>query len=130
DLVPVTLAEAHDLILDRWAITRAFAHNLPGIHRRPVDVVADDAMGRGVRTGNAALDLGVLDTVGQDRKRLGRLIAWLHFHSGPVDGAAIEAGRRPRLKPPEGKSEPLQRERQADRRGFPAPPRRGFSCAA
>src|SRR5207248_9242921 len=43
DLVPIALAEAHDLVLDGWAIAWPLAANLPGIHRRAVNVLADNA---------------------------------------------------------------------------------------
>src|SRR5262249_6156403 len=76
-------------------------------------VVADDAVGRIVGAGDAALDLGIVDALGQHRERLRRLIAWLHLHRGPVDGAAVEPRRRSGLEPSQRKSEPLQGERQA-----------------
>ena len=45
NLVPVALAEADDLVLDRRAIARAAALDLPGIHRRAVHVRPDDVVG-------------------------------------------------------------------------------------
>ena len=59
NLVPVALAEAHDLVLDRRAIARPAARDLAGIHRRAMHVGADDPM-RGLGgPGDAALDLRV-----------------------------------------------------------------------
>src|SRR5262249_41286584 len=129
NLVPITLAKADDLVLDRGAIARPFAANLPGIHRRAVNVVADDPMSRSVRAGDAALDLRVLNTFGQGRKRLRRLIARLHVHGGPIDGAAIEPWWRPRLEPAKRKSKTLQRQSEANRRRFADAPCRRRSLA-
>ncbi len=100
NLMPVALAEAHDLVLDRRAVARAAARDLARIHGRAMDVVANDAMGRLVGAGDAALDLGLCDALGQRRERLGRLVARLHLDRAPVDGAAIEPRRRPGLEPP------------------------------
>src|SRR5262249_57373074 len=104
--MPAALAEAHDLVVDRGAIARPFARDLARIHRRAVDVVADDAVGPRVRAGDAALDLGVIDAFGQHRERLGRLVARLHLYRRPVDGAAVEPRRRSRLLPPPRPSAP------------------------
>src|SRR5690606_7872092 len=48
DLVAVPFAEANDLVLDRGAVTRADTFDLARIHRRLVNVLADDPM-RGIR---------------------------------------------------------------------------------
>src|SRR5215470_14780927 len=106
--MPIALAEAHDLVLDRGAITRPFARNLARIHGRAVDDVADDAVSGGVRARNAALNLGVIDALRQHGERLPGLIARLHLDCGPVDGAAVEARRRSGLEPPERKPQSLQ----------------------
>src|SRR5438132_11969432 len=92
--MPIALAEAHDLVLDRGAITRPFARNLARIHRRAVAVVADDAVSGTVLARNAALNLGVINALRQHLERLRRLIARVHFHCGPVDVAA-DAPRGP-----------------------------------
>ena len=57
DLVPVAIAEADDLVLDRGAIARPGALDLPGIHRRAMHVGPDHLMGRRRGAGDAALDL-------------------------------------------------------------------------
>src|SRR5262249_61874905 len=92
------------------------APNLPGIHGRAVNVVADNAMGRCGRAGDAALDLRILDALGQGRKRLRRLIARLHVHGSPIDGAAVEPWRCPRLEPTKPQSKTLQRQSKTNRR--------------
>src|SRR5262249_45211863 len=50
--------------------------------------------------------------------------AGLHFHRAPVDGPAVETGRRPRLQPTQSEPESLERGRQANRRRLPDAARR------
>ena len=61
--MPVALAETHDLVLDRRAITRAAAMDLPGIHRRTMHIGPNDLVRGRRRSGDAALDLPVLDAL-------------------------------------------------------------------
>ena len=79
--------------------------------------------------GDPALDLRILDCVRECRERLRRLIAGLHLQARPVDGAPIEPRRGAGLEPPEGKPEPFQGERQADRRRLADPSRRSALLA-
>src|SRR5262249_29251103 len=78
---------------------------------------------------NAALNLGVIDALRQHRERLRRLVARLHLHCGPVDGAAVKPRRRSGLEPPERESQSLQSQRQAKRRRFPNASRRRLPLA-
>ena len=75
----------------------------------------------GQRARDAALDLRRLDARGQHRERLGRLVARLHLDRGPVDRRAVEPRRRAGLEPAEREAEPLERERQAERRRLADP---------
>ena len=59
--MPVALAEADDLVLDRGAIARPAALDLAGIHRRAMHIGADDLMGLRRRAGDGALDLRRFD---------------------------------------------------------------------
>ena len=129
DLVPVALAEAHDLVLDRRAIARAAALDLAGIHRRAMHIGADDRVGRPVGAGDAALDLRVLDALGQRRERLRRIVARLHLEARPVDGAAIEPRRRAGLQPAERKADAFKRLRQPERRRLADPAGRDLLLA-
>ena len=114
NLVPVALAEAHDLVLDRGAIARAPARDLPGIHRRAVHIRPDDVVGRLRGASDAALDLRRFDAFGQHRERLGRLVARLHFDCAPVDRGTVEPRRRAGFEPAERKAEPFQRQRKTN----------------
>ncbi len=129
DLVAVPLPETDDLVLDRRAIARAPAIDLAGIHRRTMDIRPDDGVGGLGGPGDAALDLRVLDPGGQGRERLRRLIARLHIQRGPVDGPAIETGRRAGLQAAEGKADPLQRLGKPHRRRLPDPAGRDLLLA-
>ena len=79
----VALAEADDLVLDRGAIARAAALDLPGIHRRAMHIGPDDRVGGLGGAGDAALDLRIFDALGQHRERLRRLVAGLHLAGSP-----------------------------------------------
>src|SRR3569623_1904769 len=84
NLVAVAVAEADDLILDRGAITRAGAFDLPGIHRRAVHIGPDQLVGCGRGASDAAFDLRGGDFIGEGRTRLGGIIAGL-----PLDGVPV-----------------------------------------
>ena len=72
---------------------------------------------------------GVVDALGQHRERLGRLVARLHLDRRPVDRRAVEPRRRAGLQPAERKAEPLQRQRQPDRRRLADPAGRRLALA-
>src|SRR5262249_16046357 len=96
NLVSITVSKADDLVLERGAIARPFAAHLPGIHRRAVNVVANDPMSRSVRAGDAALDLRVLNTFGQGRTRLWRFISPRRGRGRSTYGTALHPSRPPR----------------------------------
>ncbi len=73
-------------------------------------------MRRRGRARDRAGHLAVLDPLGQRRERLRRIVAGLQLQAGPVDGAAIEAGRGPGLQPPEREPDAGERRRQTQRR--------------
>ncbi len=112
----VALAEAHDLVLDRRAIARSAARDLPGIHRRAMHVRPDDLVRRRRRARDAAFDLRRFNRARERRERLGRIVARLHFHRRPVDRGAVDSRRRSGLEPAERETEPLERERKPKRR--------------
>ena len=79
-------------------------------------VFADQLVGVGRRRGDGAVDLWRLDTPGEERERLRRIVALLDLEAAPVDGAAIEPGRRSGLQAAEGEAQALEGIGQADRR--------------
>src|SRR6266576_5371045 len=112
----VAVAEADDLVLDRGTIARSGALDLSGIHRRAMHIGPDHLMGSGRGPRDAALDLRGGDLLGHHRKRLRRIVAWLHLHRGPVDRGAVEARRRAGLQPAQPKAGALKRLREPERR--------------
>src|SRR5579864_4567374 len=83
-----------------------------------MDIGPDEIVGRGCRSGNAALDLWRRDPVGQGRERLRWIIAGLHLDGGPVDRGAVEPRRRTGLEPAELEPGTLQRTREPQSRRF------------
>src|SRR5690606_7228140 len=57
NLVPLPIGEADDLVLDRGAIARAHAFDLPRAHRRPVKILPNDGVGLRRRRRDVAGDL-------------------------------------------------------------------------
>ena len=55
--MPVLVGEAHDLVLDRRAVARPARLDLARVHRRPVQVGADQVVDRLVRVGDVAVHL-------------------------------------------------------------------------
>src|SRR5262245_51696073 len=56
NLVSVAIPEPNDLVLDRGAIARPSARDLPRIHGRAVDIGPDQIMRCGGRAGDPALN--------------------------------------------------------------------------
>ena len=108
DLVPLALGEAHDLVLDRRAVARTDAFDLAGVHRRPMEVGADDLVGGRRGLGDVAGDLRRGDRARQIGEGLGRLVAVLLLERAVVDRAAIEPRRRAGLETTESGSRRLQ----------------------
>src|SRR4029077_5645553 len=86
DLVTAALLEAHHLVLDRRAIARPYALDRARIHRRAGEVRFDDDVGRRRGVGDAARDLWRRDRIGEERERLGRIVAALLLEAAPIDG--------------------------------------------
>src|SRR5580704_7756146 len=108
ELVLRLVGKLDDLVFDRWAITRTDGLNLPRVHRRTGDILANDAqrLRRGVR--DVARNLALRELAGAKTERSGIGITGLRFETAPVDGAAIEARRRSGLEPASAQTETLQ----------------------
>src|ERR1700716_1013164 len=106
--MPIAVAEANDLVLDRGAIARSGTLDLPGIHRRAMHIGPDHLVGGWRGAGDATLDLRRGDAVGHDREWLGWVVARLHSHRRPVDGGAVEPRRRAGLQAPQRKAGALE----------------------
>ena len=69
DLVALAVGKPDDLVFDRWAVTRAGALDLAGVHRGAVQVGPDQVVDGGVGIGDMAVELGLVDRVGEERER-------------------------------------------------------------
>ena len=113
--MPVALAEAHDLVLDRRTVARANALDLARVHRRAMEVGANDLVGRRSGRRDMTGDLRRGDPVGQIGERPGRVVAVLPLERAIVDRATVEPRRRAGLQSAQLEAQPIQRPGQ--RRG-------------
>src|SRR5262249_35639271 len=104
NLMALAIGKAHDFVLNRRAVTRANALNLPVIDGSLMLVGEDQLVRRWRRVRDAAGDLRRIDPGGEERNRLRRIVAGLELQALPIDGPAIEARRRPGLQAPDIKS--------------------------
>ena len=126
DLVPLAIGEAHHLVLDRRAVAHARGRDLARIHRRAMQVGADQRVGRGVGMGDPAGDLRVGHALGQERERHRRIVARLTSSPArsmvrPSSRGGVPVLSRPRRKPEaqQALGEPMAG-RVADPAGRPA----------
>ena len=98
------VGEAHDLVFDAGAVARARGVDLAVVHRRPVQVVADQRVAGFVGVGDPAADLlrhGEGRGVGEVAEGRGGLVAGLHlqalkvqaFGGQPRRGAGFQAAQ-------------------------------------
>ena len=93
ELVLRFVGELDYLVFDGWAVARADGFDLAGVHWRAMDVFADDAKGFGRGVGDVAGGLSLRNFFSPKAEGGGIGVAGLFFEAGPVDGAAVEAGR-------------------------------------
>ena len=77
--MPILVGEAHDLVLDRRTVARPAALDLAGVHRRPVQVGADEIVDRLVGVGDVAIHLRLRDALGGEAERPRVVVAGLRF---------------------------------------------------
>ena len=92
--MPIFVREPHDFIFDRRAIARAARLDLPGIHRRTMQIRADQLVDRVVGESDPARELRLIEVIREKRKRLRLIVAGLQFGPTVVDRAAVEPRRR------------------------------------
>ncbi len=98
DLVGALGGEAHDLIFDGRAVTRAHRLNVATIHGRLVQIRGDDLVGANVGMGNMADALGHRDALGHEGEGGRRGVAGLRLQYAVVDAATVDARRRAGLQ--------------------------------
>src|SRR5438067_5020475 len=109
DLMALLLCETHHLVFDRWAVARTGGVNLAGVHRRAMEIGADQFVRDLAGVGQMAKHLRQRKRVGEDRKRarLGVARRFLEFRE--VDRGAIDARGRAGLEATEFESEVAER---------------------
>ena len=125
----LTVAKADNLVLDGGAVTWPPALDLAGIHRRPMDILPNNGMGRGRCARYGALNLPVCDPLGEGGKRFRWVIPRLHFQHRPVDCRAVESRRGAGLQPAKRKTGALQRPRKPRGGRLADPTSRNFALA-
>src|SRR5258708_993369 len=113
--MPLLVAKAHHLVLDRWTIARPAALNDPGVHRRTVNPAANNFVRQRVGVSEMAPDLFLLDPSSAEGKGWRRIISGLKLQLGIVDTAAVQARAGAGLKPPDTETELRQMVAQAHR---------------
>jgi len=73
----ILIGEAHDLVLDGRAVARPTTLDLAGVHRRPMQVGADEFVNRLIGIGNVAIHLRLFDAPCGETKRPGFRVAGL-----------------------------------------------------
>ena len=121
NVVPVALGEALHLVLDGWTIARPDAADIARVNGGPVQVLPDDRVRRGRGGRDPAGQLRRGDAARHGRKRFRRRIAWVGGQAQPVDGAAVEPGRGTGLQAAHRQVQPLQGQRETDRRALAHP---------
>jgi hypothetical protein len=124
--MPLTLREAHHLVLDRRAVARPSPGDRPRVHRRRVQLAPHQLVGRRAGVGQVAVHLRQQRrriVVGRHKARR-RLLRRLQLDRRirVVDRPPVEPRRRPRLQPLQREPEPPQVLRQRQRRRLADPP--------
>src|SRR5579871_591821 len=86
----VLVGEAHDLVLDRGAITGTATMNLTRIHGRAIEVGANEIVNRLIGVRYVALHLWLCDALGGEAERSGIVVSGLAFGLAEINRAAIE----------------------------------------
>jgi hypothetical protein len=109
NLMALLLGEAHHLVLDGGAVARTGGVDLSGVHRRAVEVRADQVVGKAAGVGEPAEDLRLLEPVGEDGERARTLVARSFLQLREVDGGAVDARGRTGLQAAEVQAESPER---------------------
>src|SRR4029079_10331564 len=132
ELVRNLLGKLDDLVFNRRAVARPDGMDLPAVHRRTMNIFADDAMRfrQSPRDVTGHLRIMVGHSPGTKAEGSGIGIAGLHLKLGPVDSPAVESRRRPGLEPATSQTELLQRLAQQHSGRFSGAARRIWLLAA
>ena len=123
------MREAHHLVLERRAVARADAGNLPVEERRLRDVLAHQRVHALRRVHQVTGNLRTIDRAAQKREGHRRIVPALLREAREVDAAPVQSRRRAGLQTSPGEAERLQRLREITRRRLTRAPR-GLLIAA
>ncbi len=116
DLMRLLVGESHDLVFERWTVSRSNARNLSVVERGLADIRPDQVADAVVRIEDVAADLLAIDPPGHERERHRRLIAGFRREAREVDAVAVQARRRAGLQASPLQAERLERFREHVRR--------------
>ena len=103
------IRKANHLVFNRGAIARSDTLDLPGVHRRAADVLADDPQGLRRGVGDVAGDL-LLRQLHRAKAEGRRLrISGLLRKPAPIDAAAVQPRRCPGLQTASAQAQPFER---------------------
>src|SRR5512142_2131508 len=105
DRVPLLLGEPDDLVFDRRTVARARRFDLTRIHRRAMQIGADQVVRFGARVRQMAKYLREREPIGDDREWTRRFIAGRLLDPREVDGCLCDARRRSGLQTAEAEAE-------------------------
>src|SRR4030095_6234551 len=100
ELVLELVGELDDLVFDRGTVAWTDGLNLATVHRRTMNVFADDAVGLFSREGNVAGHLFVVmrHSLRAEAERRGVVVARLDLEARPIDSTSVETRRRAGFK--------------------------------
>jgi hypothetical protein len=112
--------KAVNLVLDRRAVTRPDAFDHAGVHRRAIEVGADDGVRLGVGAGDPARQLWrMLRRITKKREHRQWIVRTLLGQLREIDGLAVKPRRRAGLQPADRQLQFAQTCGQRDRRRIP-----------
>ena len=127
--MPIAIAEAVHLVLDRRAIAWSLAFDRAGEERRIVQPGADDIMGGDVCAGHRAGQLRQARAIRHRRHAPRVFVGGLGGQPRPVDRATVEARRSAGLEAAHGEAERAELFAELKRRAFADTPA-GLTLAA
>src|SRR5688572_10084184 len=96
--MPRLVGEAYHLVFDRRTIARPATTYLPAVHRRAVQVGANQIVDGIIRVSDVAWKLVKCEPIGKVRKWLGLIITRLQLNTLVVDRASVQPRRRAGFK--------------------------------
>src|SRR6266576_5716257 len=103
----ILICKCDDLVFDRGAIARSHTFDLTGIKRRLMKILSNRFMYIGGCVADVAIYLRLFDLVCRKRECDWPLVRRLTLEGVPIDGSAIQPGRRSCFEPADRKTEPF-----------------------